>query len=366
MRLCVPRGGTVSHPRTFFNSLEFSEKNATKFTPGAMALGTTEKDFREFCRLHPLEGVAWRAVMTQNFEALRRALEVPLLDVNLRHPLLMSGAPMIYMVVHFYMKETGISDETWGRDNFKCDKRKSGGKAGKAYKALELFLRHGVDVNASCRFPDGKIMLPLGLLCQGGFADAVQLFMDLSPTLDVMAKIDYERVGRKCIAWPLVQAICTREDDVALMLIRHPSFVAGRDSRVLFHAVEVDSRRIVTELLGLAGTARVINLPNPTMLLTFGTPLTKACYCGHSCVPLLLEAGADLLLTCEGKPPPAHLVEPDIPSLRLTPMANAIAAGAEPRVIDFLVAAGAHRPTIEVPVGTLFQYLSDAMAFGMT
>lgn len=59
----------------------------------------------------------------------------------------------------------------------------------------------------------------------------------------------------------------------------------------------------------------------------------------------LLEAGADPSIMCPG----GHLEgeDPDDPFLKRSPMANVLATGAEPTLIEALVAHGARAPSLE-------------------
>jgi hypothetical protein len=287
-----------------------------------------------FVREHPVEAALWHAVLSSNVAEVRARLKKRA-DVNLVHPA--SSSTVLSAAAEAYMCEATATGD--------CTGQKPKRSGGKAFQVLELLLRHGADPNVGFVNPSsGNMLFPMTVICGLGLVEGVRLFIEASPLLDVMAPGSHKRGPGRGVLWPLVQAISKGRDEVALLLFHHPSFDVARDSRVLCVAAEADNVNILSVLLAMPGAASVINLPyfhshNPT------TALCTACWSGHSCVQPLLEAGADALLSRDGKR--STMPEPDHPMYNLSPMACAISSGADPHVIDLLVAAGARRPVIE-------------------
>lgn len=294
-----------------------------------------------FFDAHPDEACLWQFVFSHDVAAVRKILrQAPGIDLNLRHPL--AGTTVILAAAEEY------HHEATGTDEFVGAPRRHGGAT---YQILELLLRRGADVNTGFRNPaSGNTLFPMSIICGQGITEGVKLFIDAAAGLDVMAPGAIARAGRgRAVLWPLTQAIVRGHDDVARLLICHRSFDAGRDSLVLAATAEADNSRILRELLSLPGSLRVIDLPHPNPSVATGTPLTAACWSGHSCVEMLLAAGADPLIDRSGKRPvtSGDSVETDCPAMNMTPMACALSSGAEPHVIELLVGAGARRPVIE-------------------
>ena len=295
-------------------------------------------------RSNPRETGLWKAVFSNDVAATKRLLEHSAgIQVNLVHPLI--GTTIIGAAAEEYY------NEAMGSDDHVAPPQREGGRA---YRVLELLLRHGADANEPFfNKATGNIVFPMTSICAQGLVEGTKLFVTTAKGLDVMAPgACVNPTPEGGVLWPLPQAIAQGHDDAALHLIRHSSFDAGRDSRVLIVAAEADSVRVVTELLALPGSRRVLNLSSK-MRGAYVTPLVAACYSGHSCVQALIDAGADVLANRQGQRPDLTLVpEPDAPRLGMTPMACAVATGADPLLIGLLVSAGAHRPTIIAPDGS--------------
>ena len=272
------------------------------------------------------------AVLHQDMKHLQQLLDkTPPLNLETRHP--MVGSTVLFAAQEEYYNEATGSGDYVGTP------QRSGGKA---YKILELLLQRGASPNTSFVNPQtGSILFPYSTLAQYGLIEGLRLFL-ASPTLDVMAP---SRIKRGQLCWPICLALAQHHTDAALLLIRHASFDVRVDSRVLATAAEADDVRVVKELLALPGINSVINVTH-TDPHKASTPLTQACYSGHSCAIMLLAAGASPLIDRCGLLPTADNSEPDLPSLNATPMACAITSGADPGLIDELVKAGARRPTI--------------------
>jgi len=288
---------------------------------------------RAFSRDHPINDALYQAVLYNKVALVKAILaREPDLDLEVKHPFTQS--PVLHAACEEYYNEcTGSGD-------YKGAPRARGGAA---YEILELLLRRGADPNTGVLNPStGNVLFPMTTIAALGLLEGARLFVAASARLDVMAP---GADARPNVLWPLTQAIATGHADVARLLIAHPTFDAARDSRVLCVAAEADNARLVGELLALPGAARVVNDAGPDPRRA-ATPLTTAAWSGHACVAPLLAAGADALMTRAGARPAADDAEPDEPARNATPMACALSSGADPHVVDALVAAGARRPTV--------------------
>lgn len=195
-------------------------------------------------------------------------------------------------------------------------------------------------------------MSPLSILAQHGLIEGVRLFLAHARDLDVMVPTKSE--SSSFCMWPIQSAVAAGHLEIARALIGHPSFDAGGDPRLLIASAEADAVGIVELLLSLPRGAALINAVDYNRRTnSYTTPLLTACYSGHGCVEALLRAGADALLTRDGRRPPPG-VDPDAPRRLHSPMAAVLATGADPLLIDALVERGARRPMLRSRGGETF------------
>ena len=281
----------------------------------------------------------FHAVLFTNVAAVRAALRArPNLEAA--GPM---GVPVIFAAVEeFYSEATGTGDY----------EGKPPRRAGtKTLEVLELLLRAGANPNVVFRNPKtGNVLSPLSTIAGEGLIEGVRLFLDTAVGLDVMVPTAEEATLR-CM-WPLQLAIDRGHSAVARLLMAHPSFDAGRDPRALIAAAERGNVAILEALLAAPGGARVVDAPHPDPRIA-SPALHAAAYSGHACVEPLLAAGANALSVRGGGAPPPG-IDPDDPSFNLTPMGCVIATGAEPTLIEALVARGARRPRIVERGGAFF------------
>lgn len=240
-----------------------------------------------------------------------------------------------YTTVLFCATEEYLHEALGTGDCAGLPPRPSGGPA---FRIVKLLLEAGADANAILHNrSSGSILSPMSMLASHGVVEGVRLYVDSCSTLDVMAPGLTEHAW----LWPVQVAIDIGSEESALLLIRHPTFDAGRDPRPLIAAVERNNLRLLTALLEMPGAHRAINKLHPTVGTT---ALVMACFCGHSCVLPLLDAGADALQ--QGSKNPQPLAMADHPQLGSTPMAAVLKSGCDAGLIDALVEHGAARPTL--------------------
>ena len=252
-----------------------------------------------------------------------------------------TGQPLLCAAVEMYACEAlGVEDlATRGPREDGHGARRVGGPA---FRVLELLLRAGCDPHFYQVSPrTGDTIAVPGLLASMGLLEGLRLFVAHGRGLDVMVP-SHER--RKSGLWPLQMAIDQHHTQCALLLLEHASYDAARDPRPLLAAAEVGEVAVLQRLLAMPGTAAVLEQPHPDPSLGGRTALMTACYSGPACVFPLLEAGSNVLAIAGGEVEAGD--DADDPRFMRTAMANAIAGGAEPFLIDQLVGRGARRPTL--------------------
>ncbi len=277
----------------------------------------------------------YAAVLSHDVDFLRKILKGGKVDWSAT----LMNCPVIFAAQEEYYNEcTGTGD-------FKGKPKRKG----VTYTILEMLLKAGADPNLSFHNPaTGSIYTPYGILAESGLKEGVDLFLSIcGARLNVMMPVNAGNECNKKALWPLQGAIAMGHTDIALSLLAHPSYKADFSSRPLHAAAEADNLRVLTFLLAMPGTAKVLNRRHPDPSVQ-DTPLSSACFSGHTCVPALLAAGAD----ATGTPPPAargpsgDISDPDDPYFGHTPMSCLLRTGANPGLIDALVAKGAKRPNL--------------------
>jgi hypothetical protein len=226
-------------------------------------------------------------------------------------------------------------------------------KGGKTYQVLEMLLRAGANPNAIFKNPHtGNTLTPLSTLGQYGLLEGISLFLEHGRGLDVMKPSAEVRTTKGM--WSIQSAVHMGHEAVVRALTAHPSWDGARDPRPLIAAAENDREGLLRLLLARGGAAG-INSRHPDPRCKGSTALLTACYSGHGCVKALLDAGADVKVLHTGR---MGDEDADDPFRLLSAMANVLATGADPDLIELLVQHGARRPQLEKTAKGGLMYVS--------